>query len=610
MAKDRISSMRSSKFAKLQKWNEEEERKDGDFLSELDNDDLFPVDELQTLRISDTQIPNPTPPIRNKKSRPSLSPGMFMQYTEKQDEELSFDEDVEDRLNVENLRLNQMKHAYPDLDHKFLPANTSSPIRRRSLSDYSEDTETDITELNDEDFEEIDDIFGKEESGIYSSGGKDSHRGEFSKASEILAKKKVQLQKEADYEDEELVQRYKGHHGDEVNTLKLKDLQRFQQESNLEKDALENERTVNYEYTRDDFESFEDGFEPNSPGKIEPERLRQFQTSATDGRRIQHKVSMPVFPNSLKPSKQSKFKSTMDLAGILEKNDHPVFNNSNKLIRKLDRMPSFHSRKGLQAALEDDEALDYNMELKKQELLEKYMEITEKQKQIRSSPKKKLSSMKSIGPSKRGVGLVRYLNDKSAVPAVSPSVKMKFNAKSKRWEGNDHELLRFDEEEHPSSRKQPSLITLKEFDKRGDTFKGHMKFDAENLRWINLDERDEVENDVFDDLPDLVPNDIPNYKTAAKNFLSDRGVSTFTQRTVLSVSSDRSSALSATAGDEFVLGDKLLAKFQREELKVRKKTHHWFGSNEHYRTDRQKPFESEYFWEIRKMVMDNDSPNE
>lgn len=616
MSRDRIATVRGSKLAMLQQWNEDddEEGDDRDFLLhlELGKDELL-LDDFQTLKLSGGQTLF-TPPVAEGIPRPSLSPGMFMKYVEKDDDEITFSDDgVPDQLNIDNLKKNQIRQTAGS-DHRFLPATTTSPLRRRSLSDYSENTETDITEMNDDDFEEIDNIFGKEESGIYSSGGGiDTQKPDTSRASDRLAKKKRQLQKEADLEDRELFQKYRKHHGEEVNTLKLKDLHKYQLESNLEKDALENERTVNYEYTRDDFESFEDGFDADLPAQIEPERLRHFHSSGNKGGRIQHKTSMPVFPNSLRSSKLTKFKSTMDLASAFEKKEHPVFNNSNKLIRKLDRMPSFHSRKELNAAMEyqDDEELNNDMERKKKELLEKYMEITEKQKQLKTSPKRSSGLLKSAGAKRHGVGLVRYLNDKSAVPVGSTNGNMKFNARTKRWEGNEHELLRFDEEaqEHPSSRKQPSLITLKEFDRRVETIKGNMKYDAENLRWVNLDESDEVENHIFDELPDLEPNDIPRYRMPIKGKLNDRGVSTFTQRTILSVSSDRSSALSASAGDEFQLGPKLMAKFHKEELKIYKKTHHWFGPNESYKVDRARTFNSEYFWEIRKMVMDDDNTN-
>lgn len=605
MAKDRISR-KQSRSALLLRWNENPDLDNSESGLDYANDnDLFPIDEMRTLRLNQGGISDFTPP-KLERPRPTLSPKILLNYAENNDEELTFsDDEVPDRLNSQNLKLNQAKHAR--MDSGILPATllTSLPIRRRSLSDYSEGTQTDITEMNEEDFEELDDIFGKEESGIYSSGGQNPHMADTSRAGEQLSRKKKQLQQEAEIEDQELYLRYKKSHGDDVNTLKLKDLHRFQQESILDKDALENERTVNYEYTRDDFESFEDGFDLNLPTKIEPSKLRQLQSSTTDNRRIQHKMSMPVFPNSLKLSKQSKFRSTMDLAGSLNNNEHPVFNNSNKLIKKLGRMPLFHNRKELDDVLDQqNEELNYNMERTKKELLEKYMEITEKQKQMKASPRKTGPAMERVKSALRsGVGLVRYLNHKSAAPVVSGNGRMKFNARTKRWEGNEHDLLRFDEQNHDTIRKHPSLITSQDIDKRADTIKGNMKYDAENLRWINMDEDD----NVFDDLPDLEPNDIPHYQMPPPTIVGERGVSAFTQRTVSTVSSDRSSALSTNAGDEFQLNPKLTAKFQKEEAKIRKKTHHWFAPNEHFKLDRQKPFSSEYYWDIRKMVMDDDN---
>ncbi|KAM9887647.1 hypothetical protein OXX69_013273, partial [Metschnikowia pulcherrima] len=119
-------------------------------------------------------------------------------FVERDDDELSFGEDVQ----IDNLR----GHAFSP---NFLSPGTgslTSPIRRHSLSEFSEGTDTDITEINDEDFEEIDDIFGKEESGIYSSGGTRASKkaGGPGRAREVLLQRKQQLEEEAKAEDDEL----------------------------------------------------------------------------------------------------------------------------------------------------------------------------------------------------------------------------------------------------------------------------------------------------------------------------------------------------------------------------------------------------------------------
>lgn len=607
MAHERLRA--SAKRTRLQQWGESE---NDDFLAQLDDENDVPTENFQTLKLGAPtgSLPGLSPPLKLPAARPTISPGMFMRFVEPEHEEMSFEQDYSDHhFNMENVKMNQCKQALMSRDPKLLPGTLLSalPLRRRSLSDYSEGTDTDITEMNDEDFEELDDIFGKEESGIYSSGStKASNAENVSRASEVLLRKKQQLQREAEIEDHRMYQRYRRQHGDEVNTLKLKDLKSYRLSPNLNKDPLENEHTVNYEYTRDDFEVFEDGFEGDLPRRLEPSKLKQFQSSL---RSLSHKVSLPSFPNTLKASKPTKFKSTMDLAGHLrDADEHPIFNKSNKLIRKLDRMPSFHIKRTERVELiaADNEKLEADMELRKKQLLEKYMEISEQQKILRSSPTRKL---KQTHP-RKGVGLVKYLNDKLAVPTTAGNENMKFNAASKRWEGNEHDLVRF-EDDIPETKKQPSLITRAAFQNEGETLKGNMRYDPENMRWVNLDVVEEEEN-VFDDVPDLVPNDIPQYlipRAPSKHMLNERGVSTFTQRTVLTVSSDRSSAKSTSAGEEFQLNAKLLARFDKEEQKITKKTHHWFGPNEHYHTDHSKAFNPEYFWDIRKMVMDNGGTN-
>ena len=67
------------------------------------------------------------------------------------------------------------------------------------------------------------------------------------------------------------------------------------------------------------------------------------------------------------------------------------------------------------------------------------------------------------------------------------------------------------------------------------------------------------------------------------------------------------STANSAAGEEFALSTKLMAKFEKEEQKIRKKTHHWFGANESYHLHGRGHFDADYYWEIRKMVMDNGS---
>lgn len=580
-----------------------------DFLAHLDNTDPA----LETLTLG-----RPQPPAYASTAGPGAAPkpaqrmpGINPLFFEETGPDHDFGQGFDDLLGLPS--------SGKPSTIKPLPASMVSPARRRSLSEFSEATDTDITELNDDDFDGIDDvfgkeddIFGKEESGIYSLGGSRASQAN-TKARHALERNRKQLQEAADAEDREMYRRYRaqmeaGPASGSTNTLRLRDLRQLQQAQRHDgsppgakhRDSLSADRTVNYEYTKDDFENFEDGF---ADLDIQPACLRPFQA------KLPRKASMPVFPKLLKAQKP-RFKSTMDL-GLLKRDSHtdyrmgsfrsarnaddahrpglsvlsedlqhPRFNDHNDLVRKLARMPSFQ-REPL-----SDDVLDYNMEMKKKQLLEKFMEITEKQIQLRSSPRK-TTARQAPRPQKprKGVGLVKYLNlAGSGAPATDD--KMHFNPALKVWEGNDHDLLRFEER---AEHKQPSLITLADFKQQSRSGRGasNMQYDPDNLKWVNL----EKEDDVFGDLPDLEPNDVPRYV--------DRGVSTFTQRTTLT------STTASSGGDEFQLTPRLLDKFEKEEAKIRKKTHHWFAPNETYHVHRGREHTREYLWDIRKMVMDS-----
>lgn len=594
-----------------------------------------------------------SPHFSDRSRRATLSPRVFQDYTEKGDVERSFGAGFE-LSDVDQAKIKEW----------VLPATISlpSPSNRRSLSSYSEDTDTDITEMDAEDFEEIDDIFGKEESGIYQAKAPGACAG---RATNVLQERRQQLQKEAELEDKELYSRYQSQndvrtlrqrHHDEAQTLRLKDHRDAQ---GLHPDA---DRTVDYEYMKDDLDQFEEGFVGDPSPKISSARLAQFRTPVSGLHHqgshhpdlqhpgLPHKMSMPSFPQSLRTFKPAKSKSTMDLNGADGSREHPFFNQNNKLIKKLDRMPSFYtsdrkreshnggdnrtpnrdpggrdndgdpggrdkdggdlrksnstdstgSREDSNTLDKNDrrtalsaEDIDYNMELHKKQLLEKYMEITEKQMQLRSSPKRKKAVAAGDGP-RKNIGLLKNLNHQSYAPVVEGPRKMRFNASAKTWEGNEHDLLRFEEAAR-------GLITSDQFAARGQA--GNMKYDAKNLRWVNMDSADEESENVFRDLSDLEADDLPRYARAGLETSAGRGVSTFTQRTVLSTSST-SARSPAYIGEEFHLSHKALTRFEKEEAKIRKKTQNWFGANEAYGLS-PRAFDLDYCWDIRKMVMDD-----
>lgn len=643
--------------------------------------DYFIDDDFKTLRLGSNDVET-----LKTGSKPSLSPmhNLLLYSEDNKDSDpfnqdfMDFQEEKFDRHNLAfNLKTSLPKPTLPE-EVRLSPATMStlspkSRIRSKSLSEFSEETnDTDVTsQLNEDDFEDVDNIFGNEESGIYSSGGgrtyqtKETSKINAQRANEHLIRKQRQLQNDAELEERELYKKYarlqsQVNH-DEINTLKLKDFKTFHRnrlnQNSLDLDALENEKTINYEYTRDDFENFEEGFDLSSPIKFDT-RLQNVATNSRDfhqieglstkGHRMSSKMSMPNFtqfenttaqPNTFRANNIKKYKSSMDLGGG-NVSEHPFFNNNNKIIKKLDRIPSFYNKDMLKEVPDENQKLNEDIELQKQQLLNKYMEITEKQHQLNgTSPKKtnkSLSFMKQqrSSPKKgRKIGLVRYLNDNSIPMTTSKSsssrTAMHFNPVSKNWEGNDIDLMKFEALTSsvlklPNSKSsRPSLITVLDFKSKDRKIQGNMVYDSENLKWVNLDKGEEEDDvQVFKNVPDLIlENDSHDHhrrlhsshgRTPSPHKMFDRGVSTFTQRTTSTNSTNSEEnhklAVSNQEGSEFLLLEKIMERFYKEEAKISKKTKNWFNSNEVYLVGHRHsaPFNNDYFWEIRKMVIDTD----
>lgn len=572
---------------------------------------------------------------------------------------------------------------------------TSSPKSHRiSLSEYSEegeegdkgqmnDTETEVTSnLNEEDFEDIDNIFGDEESGIYSSNGKN-------KFQTILKAQQLKLQNDAEIEERELMKKYhrikqkqqstfhkhgSNHDTNEISTLKLKKLdQDLDPFGTLKQDQplADHDNTINYEYTRDDYENFEDGFEVEDYGqKLKLKKSMpnvKFRTSASLN---QLHSQLNDFGNPKIPMK--KFKSTYNLPG--ERNQlNPKLDN--KTMKKLNRIPSFSNHQRLTDMLEQNETF----KLTKQQLLQQYQEIDMKHKQTNDrilTMRKSMSVPGSYGQHEDGnngnksnmkhslstrgghvkkhgkaIGLVRYLNE---VPNA-PNSNMKYNHDQKVWEGNDIELLKFN-----NNLKKPSLIKLQDYVKKyktnnqGENEEGGMVFDPNNLRWVS--KTGEEEEDIFKDLNDgeegqydvrldesidkddprtikygtVGVKSIPQIKhhpslVPSISNLNSRGVSTFTARTASStnLSSRKSSAKKGggvepnhqyETGNDYLISKRNIDRFLKEEAKISKKVQHWFNHGEVYQvrpTVNDDPtFRMDYYWDIRNLVIDNNDNNE
>lgn len=538
-------------LAKFQDDNDELFGEDENLFPPKLEDPYLLEDEFQTLKLLKG---TDTLKIKSLRGKPSLSPHGGLQNLQKHMEH----DDMFDDLEFDDLQPPVITK-----EPRLLPSPTIltlSPKRRKSLSEYSEDTnDTEVTShLGDDDFEDLDNIFGNEESGIYSNAGA---------VKQHLLRKQQQLQSEAETEERELYSRYKK--DEEVNTLKLKDF-RYDEEVD--------EKTVNYEYTRDDFERFEEGFNVDEPIKFDTAKLSRFK------RELAPKMSMPNIRQASNSGNLKKFQSSSNLARST--GSHPVFNNNNKIIRKLDRIPSFYHK---ETERPDVHRANRDMEKQKQQLLSKFMEISEKQKRLHSPSRthQKLALGLPKKATSKKIGIVRYLNE--GVPAYDTRGRMRFNAAAERWEGNDIDLVKFD-----AVTTNPKLITRNDFENK--KIHGNMMFDADNLRWVNLDPDD----DVFGGVPNLDDQSpvraVSKQRPVSPVRPDTRGASTFTQRTVSSADTEVSEE--KEEGFEFQLGDRLLERWYREEAKIHKKTHTWFQQETTFTTD--------HYWEIRKMVVEEE----
>lgn len=480
--------------------------------------------------------------------------------------EIDDDDDLDLKL---NLNLNNKGHQFSD-KLELSPTVSSNLNKKVLLSQYSE-SDTDVTEMNEDDFEDLE-LLGDEELHI--------------KMNQVLRNRQHEIENEAQLEDEKLQERF-------LRTLKLNsqnlslldqihnDSVKFETEDDFEEgwdiDNIEKEiqRKGKDWVKAKDRERYDDRFFdneyadiPKSHSKVAPPNNPPIQAASYEG------LSRPSFP-------MKKYKSTMDMRTV--KHD-------NSIIRKLDRIPSFytprenHHNKG---NISPSQSLP---QIKKQQL-ERYAE-----KSTRTPRKSRLTK-----DPKTKIGVVKYLNH---VPLDTKS--MRFNAQQQRWEGNEHDLMRFE---------RPALIT----DARDDNRNPNMVYDHEKLCWINLEE------ETMLDIPDLEDQkmdrlfreergkrDINQQNTQGPRSRFDtklkppvslkpllptlRGISHSTQRTVSSVFEDE-----LGGGNEFVISARLADRFRREEDKIVRKTSHWFTKGAQYGDAEQGQVDG---WEVRKLVME------
>jgi cell cycle arrest protein BFA1 len=492
--------------------------------------------------------------------------------------------------------------------HSVSTSTYARPVTRKSLSEYSEGDETDVTsQLNDDEFEDMDNLFGAGEAGIYN------------KMNQKLKSKQAELQANAEREERELQNRLhsiqqqkKLMNNDTCATLKLKDFNQFNKSLTHQNisfhNQLDNDNTIDFEYTKDEFEDFEQGFDNNFENKMlnsTNNQLKRFYSSSKLNPKMQR-------PPSSQFATMKKYKSTMDVGGLSK---HPVgeiadpgFNFDNRVKSRLERIPSFYHK----ATRESDQ--------EKREYLNKFQE----QKLIDKETRRKRNNET---PSK--VGTVRYLNNNSVMnaPKIPTSIIMKYNPATRTWEGNEIDLLRFE------NFQKPSLITLNDVKDSIPSMRqknsrlgynnketnSHMVFDVENLRWINTNEDNESIFNEIADLEDVAPTKPLQYSLSSPPILSlkptalnnefhspitGRGPSQFTQRTT-STNTVSTSSENSHEVDEFILSDKLMERFLKEEMKLSKKINHWFRVDETYDFSPDGS-NRDYYWEIRNMIMETE----
>lgn len=500
-------------------------------LSKFQEDDIFGEqeidleDEFKTLKLSDlNQFQKPT--LKNNKSNYNMK-------------DYASDFEFEDEIPNLEFKLNEPVNE----DLRLSPGTLSSSSRRKSLSEYSEGTDV-TSNFNEEEFEDIDDIFG----------APNEESQEISKLHIKLKSKQQHLQSIAENEEKELLRRYRN---DEMATLRGRDF-----------DILESDRTINYDFTRDDFDDFEKGFDINGLDN-----------------RLQLKQSMPdIRRESINKKNMKKFQSSYNLNSYVNSESKKMegynsgYNNpkfDDKVMRKLERIPSFNQKK-LNQMMEKNE----NFRVTKEQLLQQYQEID---KQHKKTNQKILNLKKSMSmPAKRGkkIGLVKYLGD---VPVTGTNSTMKYNHKLKNWEGNEIELMKFSN----MNTKRPSLIKFDDYMKKSKSSSQiprsqsshNMVFDPVNLKWVSKDAEDE---DVFKDVTELEDQ--------------KRGASIFTARTISTKVEEEPNV--------YIVSKKLIDRFLKEENKIGRKTQYWFNKDDTYNMDTT--FNYEYYWDIRKLIMDTD----
>ncbi|CAI5757766.1 unnamed protein product [Candida verbasci] len=236
-------------------------------------------------------------------------------------------EGMEFQNDVETLKINQLNlsnnnspsfqiTAKQQINSPTSKASSGKRITKETLSEYSDDTS--LTDFISESEFEWGDQFNKNQN-IYQQMNQ-----------KLIERKRAQQQQaEKELEQYETMRNKKL--VDPNQTLKLKDFNKLTNQNLSFLDQLESEKTINYEYTKDDFDEFQDGFE--------------------DLDKKLHKSSLP----SLNLHKSLKKFHSMNLSG-------PKYND--QVINKLNRIPSFYNKEKLEKYKENEVQHNHKSKIK------------------------------------------------------------------------------------------------------------------------------------------------------------------------------------------------------------------------------------------------------
>lgn len=418
------------------------------------------------------------------------------------------------------------------------------------------DTETNATQMDFDGLEDLDNIFGADESGIH-------HK---------LLRKQQQLLADAEKQDR--------HYQTIRGSLNAAD--HFASESTLVNIQQKAHGAFQKRQDREDSRNIRPDYELTTEKHGgDNQGAGELMAPITISKQVRPKASLPAFSNP-KPNLR-RFRSTVGFAipenAIFDKSIGDGVNYDTDVKRKLERIPSFYT-KNVRSGTSDPQ------HDRKAQVLSAYREPD------------------FASPIRVKMGHVQGGRESSHyVP--SHHSRMKFDVSKNQWVGNDIDLVRF-EAAHPVAGRGA----------HHNQGNANMVYDEVNMRWVNLDEEStsHAQDAIFEDIPDLNSPIKPIGFAQRGRGTNDTGhamappvvprtSSTYTQRTVSSNAAPR--GVHAALEFEFEFLAKQVERFEREAEKLARKTSHWFLELEVIAGQAAFDFSHTYKWDIRKMVIEN-----